>query len=121
MEKTITRAMKKFDGKSVNITQSGIIESKFYIKNLKYVIEESILEIDDGDDAYLDIDIDDIETLYFEFSANGYALLVLIIGIDVKIEIQVNDKNVIPIKDRICKWMENTEMTDEMYNKVCEA
>ena len=59
-ENKVAKAMKKFVGKGVKITISGIIESKFYMKNLKYEIEEGILVIEDGDDAYLDVDIDDV-------------------------------------------------------------
>lgn len=73
-ENKVEKAIKKFEGKSVKITISGVIESKFFMKNLKYNIEEGILEMEEGDNVYLNIDIDDIENLYLEFTANGYAL-----------------------------------------------
>ena len=100
-ENKIEKAMKKFVGKSVKITISGIIESEFYMKNLKYEIEEGILVIEDGDDAYLDVDIDDVENMYSEFTSSGYALLVLRVGRDLQIEIQTKEDNVIPIRDKI--------------------
>ena len=56
--------IKKFEGKSVKVTISGIIESKFYMKNIKCEIEEGIVVIEDGDEAYLDVDIADVESVY---------------------------------------------------------
>lgn len=102
-ENKVAKAMKKFIGKGVKITISGVIESKFYMKNLKYEIEEGILVIEDGEEAYLDVDIDDVENMYSEFTSSGYALLVLRVGRDLQIEIQTKEDNVIPIRDKICK------------------
>lgn len=91
-ENKVEQAMKKFVGKCVKIIISGVIESKFYMKNLKYEIEEGILVIEDGDDAYLDVDIDDVEDMYSEYTSNGYALLTLRVGRDLQIEIQTPTK-----------------------------
>lgn len=99
----IEKAMKKFEGRKVKVTLSGIIESKFYIKNLEYCIEEGILQLEEGNDTYLDLDIDDIESLYFQYSLNGFALLVLDLVTDLQIKLQVNENNVVSIKGGI-KW-----------------
>ena len=120
-EKKVENAIKKFEGKSVKVTISGIIESKFYMDNLEYEIEEGILVIEDGDNAYLDIDIDDIENLYLEYILNGYALLVFKVGRDMQIEIQVKDDNVISIKDKILKLIEKSEVVEELYRETCGA
>lgn len=117
-EKKIEIAMKKFEGKNVKITISGIIESRFYIKNLKYVIEENILVLEDDFDVYLDVDIDDIDNMFLEFTTNGYALLVLKIDDDLQIEIQVKDDNVIPIKEKILRWIVESGIAEEV---LCEA
>lgn len=85
-ENRVKNGMEKFIGKSVKATISGVIESKFYMKNVKYEIEEGVLVIEDGEDAYLDVDIDDIENIYSEFTASGYALLVLKVGRDLQKE-----------------------------------
>ena len=42
-ENKIKRGIEKFEGKSVKFTISGIIESKFYMKSVKYEIEEGIV------------------------------------------------------------------------------
>jgi len=86
MENKIERAMKKFEGKTVKVTLSGIIESKFYIKNLKYSIEEEILQIENSDDVYLDIDLEDIESVYVESAPNQFVLLVLNLESDLQIK-----------------------------------
>ncbi len=92
IENKVIIAMKQFEEKDVKITQSGIIESKFYIKDLKYTIEDGILVIEGMNDAYLSIDTDDIEKLYFESTLNGYALLIFKVARDIQIEMQVKDK-----------------------------
>lgn len=116
-ENKVNKAMKKFIGKSVIITQSGIVESKFTVKKFKYEIEGGILVIEDGDDAYLDIDIDDIENLYFESAPNGYALAILKLGRDIEIDIQVKDDKIVNISDKILKWVEEASVIDEVYKK----
>lgn len=118
-ENKVKRAIEKFVGKSVKVTISGIIESKFYMKNVKYEIEEGILVVEDGDDAYLDVDIDDVENLYSEFTTSGYALLVLRVGRDLQIEIQTKDDNVIPIKEKLWKKLMESAFTEELYKEVC--
>ena len=120
-ENKIEKAMKKFEGKSVKITISGMIESKFFMNNLKYDIQEGILEIEDGDNAYLNIDIDDIENLYLEFTANGYAFLMLKVSRNLNVEIQVKGDNVIPLRDKIWKWMVESGVAEEIYNEICGA
>ena len=84
----LENSIKKFENKNVKITISGIIESKFYINKLRYEIKDEILVIED-DESYLDIDIDDIENIYLEFTFDGYALLALMIGKSLQIEIQI--------------------------------
>lgn len=118
MENKIQRAMKKFEGKNVSVTISGIIESKYYINNLKYSIEETILNIEDGEKVYLNIDIDEIGGLYLESVPNGYAILVLDVGEDIQIEIQIKDQNVIPIRNKLWKWMEENGITEEIIEKM---
>lgn len=118
-EKKVANAMKKFVGKGVKITISGIIESKFYMKKLKYEIESGILVIEDGDDAYLDVDIDDVENMYSEFTAGGYALLTLRVGRDLQIEIQTKEDNVIPIRDKIWKFLEDAGIAEELRKETC--
>lgn len=101
-ENKVERIMKKFENKSVKITISGVIESKFHMSTLSYNMEEGILVIEDGDASYLDVDIDDVENIYSEFASSGYALLVLRVGRDLQVEIQTRDENIIPIKEKIC-------------------
>ena len=117
----VKRGIEKFVGKSVKVTISGIIESKFYMKNVKYEIEEGILVIEDGDDAYIDVDIDDVESIYSEFTAGGYALLILRVGRDLQIELQTKDDNVIPIKDKLWKRLVESGLAEELYKEVCGA
>lgn len=118
MENKIQRAMKKFEGKNVRVTITGIIESKYYINNFKYEIEGTILNMQDGDNAYLNIDIDDIEGLYLESVPNGYAVLVLDVGEDIQIEIQIKDQNVVPIRNKLWRWMEENGITEEVIEKM---
>ena len=89
MENELKKIMKKLEGKSVKVIMSGIIESKFYINRLKYIIEDGILLIEDCNVSYLDIDIDNIEKLYLEFTNDGYILLVFEIKKEFHIELQV--------------------------------
>lgn len=117
-ENKIKRAVEKFEGKSVKVTISGIIESKFYMKKVKYEIEEGILVVED-DETYLDVDIDDVESVYSEFTTSGYALLVLKVGRDLQIELQTKDDNVIPIKEKLWKMLVETALNEELYKEVC--
>ena len=121
MENKLRRSIEKFVGKSVKVTISGIIESKFYMKCVEYEIEDGILVIEDGDDSYLDIDLDEIENLYSEFTSSGYALLVLKVGEDMQIELQTKDDNVIPIRDKIWKKLLDSGIAEELYKEVCGA
>lgn len=120
-ENKVRKAIEKFEGKSVKVTISGVIESKFYMKKVKYEIEEGVLVIEDGEDAYLDVDIDDVESVYSEFTATGYALLVLKVGRDLQIELQTKHDNVIPIKEKIWKMLIDAGLADELYEEVCGA
>jgi len=119
-ENKVKRAIEKFEGKSVKVTISGIIESKFYMENVKYEIEEGVLVIED-DDAYLDVDIDDVESVYSEFTTSDYALLVLKVGRDLQIELQTKDDNVIPIKEKLWKMLVEAALNEELYKEVCGA
>ena len=118
-EKKVENAIKKFEGKSVKVTISGIIESKFYMKNVNYEIEEGILVIEDGEEAYLDVDISDIESIYSEFTVSGYALLILKVGRDLQIELQTKDDNVISIKEKIWKKLVECALAEELYKEAC--
>ena len=120
-ENKVRKGIEKFEGKSVKITISGIIESKFNMKKVKYEIEEGILVIEDGEDSYLDVDIDDIESVYSEFTASGYALLVFKVGRDLQIELQTKDDNVIPIKEKLWKMLVDAALAEELYKEVCGA
>ena len=120
-ENKVKRGIEKFEGKNVKVTISGIIESKFYMKLAEYKIENGILVIEDGDESYLDIDLDEIENLYSEFTSSGYALLVLKVGEDMQIELQTKDDNVIPIRDKIWKKLLDSGMVEELYKEVCGA
>ena len=120
-ENKLRRSIEKLVGKSVKVTISGIIESKFYMKLAEYKIENGILVIEDGDESYLDIDLDEIENLYSEFTSSGYALLVLKVGEDMQIELQTKDDNVIPIRDKIWKKLLDSGMVEELYKEVCGA
>lgn len=120
-ENKIKIAMDKFVGKSVKVTITGIIGSEFCMKKINYEIEEGILVIEDGDTAYLDVDIDDIENLYSEFASGGYALLAFRVGRDLQIEIQTKDDNVIPLKEKIWKRLVEAGLADEFYKEVCGA
>ena len=120
-ENKVKRGIEKFVGKSVKVTISGIIESKFYMKKVKYEIEEGVLVIEDGEDSYLDVDIDDVESVYSEFTASGYALLVLKVGRDLQIELQTRDDNVIPIKEKLWKKLVESALAEELYKEVCGA
>ena len=120
-ENKIKIAMDKFVGKSVKVTITGIIGSEFCMKKINYEIEEGILVIEDGDTAYLDVDIDDIENLYSEFTSGGYALLAFKVGRDLQIELQTKDDNVIPIKEKIWKKLMESALAEELYKEVCGA
>lgn len=120
-ENKVKKGIEKFHGKSAKVTISGIIESKFYMKNVKYEIEEGVLVIEDGDDAYLDVDIDDVESVYSEFTTSGYALLVLKVGRDLQIELQTKDDNVIPIRDKLWRRLVKSGFAEELYKEVCGA
>lgn len=87
-ENKVEKAIKKLKNKGVKIIISGVIESKFYMKNLTYKIEEGILVIEDGEEAYLDVDIDDVEDIYLEFIPNSYVSLVFRVGRNLQIELQ---------------------------------
>ena len=121
MEEKVLKAMKKFEGREVKVTQSGIVESKFYIKNFKYVMEDGILAIEDGDNAYIDIDIDDIEKLYFESTPNGYAILVLNLGRDIDLELQTNEDKVVSIRDKLWNYLVESGMAEEIFKETCGA
>jgi len=121
MENKIEKAMKKFEGKTVKVTMSGLIESKFYIKNLKYCIKDEILQIENDDDTYLDIDLDDVDNVYLEFISNEFVLLVLNLECGLQIKIQLNEDNVISIRDRILSFMEDNEVMSDLYREVCGA
>ena len=120
-ENKVRRGIEKFVGKSVKVTISGIIETKFYMKNIRYEIEEGILVIEDDKDSYLDVDIDDIESVYSEFATNGYAFLVFKVGRDLQIELQTKDDNVISIKEKILKILVESALADEVYKEACGA
>ena len=120
-ENKVKRGIEKFEGKSVKVTISGIIESKFYMKKVKYEIEEGILVVEDDEDCYFDVDIDDIESVYSEFTDYGYALLVLNVGRDLQIELQTKDDNVVPIRDKLWKMLVESALTEELYKEVCGA
>lgn len=108
----IDKAMKRFEQKEVKITISGTIESKFYIKDLKYKIEEDLLIIEDTKaDTYLEIDIDDVEDTYAESSENEYALLVLRIGRNLQVEIQTKGDNVITVREKVLKFLEDAKIS----------
>lgn len=119
-ENKVKKAMEKFEGKCVEVKILGIIESKFYIKNLKYEIEVGILFIEDIDESYLEIDIDDVENLYSEFTSDGYAMLIFKVGRGWQIEIQTRDNNVFSIKDKICKLVESA-IAEEFCKEACGA
>ena len=95
MENKIEKIMKKFEGKNVKVTLSGLIESKFYIKDLKYCIEEEILQIENDNDAYLDIDLDDIHSVYIQSGKKGFLLLVLNFESDLQIKLSINGDNIV--------------------------
>ena len=47
-------------------SRNGLIESRFDIENLNYTLEDGILAVEDDNENYIDIDLDDIETgIYF--------------------------------------------------------
>ena len=120
-EKKVKNAIKRFEGKSVKVTISGIIESKFYMEKVKYEIEEGILVIEDADEAYLDVDIADAESVYSEFTVSGYALLVLKVGRNLQIELQTKYDNVISIKEKIWKKLVECALVEEFYREAFGA
>ena len=120
-EKKVENAIKKFEGKSVKVTISGIIESRFYMEKVKYEIEEGILVIEDADEAYLDVDIADAESVYSEFTVSGYALLVLKVGRNLQIELQTKYDNVISIKEKIWKKLVECALVEEFYREALGA
>lgn len=118
----ILKAMKRFENRRVRVTQSGIIESRFDIENLNYTLEEGILAVEDDNENYIDIDLDDIEKLYFESTENGYAQLVLVMGKDLEVEMQTKEDNVISIRDRILKEIEKSGILEQLFEKeACGA
>ena len=121
MENKIEKAMKKFEGKTVKVTMSGLIESKFYIKNLKYCTEDEILQIENDDDTYLDIDLDDVHSVYVESDFKEFVLLVLNLECGLQIKLSINGDNVVPIRDKILDFLENSEFANEFYREACGA
>ena len=121
MGNKIEKAMKKFEGKNVKITMSGLIESKFHIEKLKYCIKDEILQIENNQDTYLDIDLDDVDNVYLEFISNKFVLLVLNLECGLQIKIQLNEDNVISIRDRILSFMEDDDAISDLYREVCGA
>ena len=114
-ESKILKAMKRLENRRVRVTQSGIIESRFDIENLNYTLEDGILAVEDDNENYIDIDLDDIEKLYFESTKNGYAQLVLV-------EMQTKEDNVISIRDRILKEIEKSGILEQLFEKeACGA
>ena len=121
-ESKILKAMKKLENRRVRVTQSGIIESRFDIEKLNYTLEDGILAVEDDNENYIDIDLDDIEKLYFESTKNGYAQLVLVIGRDLEVEMQTKEDNVISIRDRILKEIEMSGILEQLFEKeACGA
>ena len=113
----ILKAMKKLENRRVRVTQYGIIESRFDIENLNYTLEDGILAVEDDNENYIDIDLDDIEKLYFESTENGYAQLVLVMGKDLEVEMQTKEDNVISIRDRILKEIEKSVILEQLFEK----
>lgn len=118
-ENKIRIGIEKFLGKSVKVTISGIMESKFFMRKVQYKIEEGILLIEDEDNSYLEVDLDDVESVYYEYTVTGYALLILKVGRVVQIELQTKDDNVIPIKERLWKKLIESTLAEELYKEVC--
>ena len=120
-ENKVNNAIEKFEGRDIKITISGIIESKYYMKKINYKIEEGILEIEDSDGIFFNVDIDDIENLYSEFTSDGYALLVLQVGRSLQIEIQTTNDRAVSIKEKIWKILLDSIINDENCKEACGA
>ena len=91
------------------------------MENVKCQIEEGIFVIEDRDEAYLDLDISDVESVYSEFTVSGYVLLILKVDRDLQIELQTKDDNVIPIKEKIWKKLVECALAEELYKEGCGA
>lgn len=121
-ENEILKAMKKFENKRVRVTFSGIIESRFDIEEFNYMLEDGILAIEDNDENYIDIDLEDIEKIYFESSENGYAMLEIDLEQGLEILMQTIDENIVTIKDKILNEIEKKIILAEILKReVCSA
>ena len=61
LQKKLEDSLKEYINKNITIIQEGFIESKYNINNVKYNIEEDILNIIDNEDKnYLGININQI-------------------------------------------------------------
>lgn len=108
-EQELLKAMKEFENKEVRITLSGIIESRIDIENLRYILEDGILVIEGNHDNYVDINIDDIEELYFESGDSSYALLVLGLESELEIELITIEDNDTFIREKILEFIEKRQ------------
>lgn len=116
-EEKLLKAMKKFKGKKVKVRLCGIVQSKFEIEGLNYTLKDEILAIRDGYENYIDIDIDDIEKLYFDSVENKYAILVLVLEERLEIEIQTVGHNASPIIQKIRNEIDKARIFDEILKK----
>ena len=105
-EEKILKAMKRFEGKEVRVTLSGIVESRINMENFSYQLKGGVLKIEDFNENYLNIELDDIEKLYLELSENGYGLLIIILEWGLEIEMRTQSDKVIPMRDRILNELE---------------
>lgn len=116
-EQELLKAMKEFENKEVRITLSGIIESRIDIKNLRYILEDGILVIEGNHDNYVDINIDDIEELYFELGDSSYALLVLGLESELEIELITIEDNDTFIREKILEKIEELRFLEEILKQ----
>ena len=112
--------MKIFENRRVRITFSGIIESRFDVEEFNYVLEDGILVIEDNYENYLDIDLEDVERIYFESNENGYALLGILLDSGLEVSMQTIEDKIIPIKDKILSEIEKKIILAEILKReVC--
>ena len=105
-EEKILKAMKKFECREVRVTLSGLVETRINMENFSYKLKGGLLRVEDFNQNYLNIELDDIEKLYFESTENGYGLLIIILSWGLEIEMRTQSDKVIPMRDRILNELE---------------
>ncbi len=91
IEEKIRKVIKKFINREVIITQISVVESKFCLKNLKFEMNDGIISIEENQNTYITVDIDDIEHIYFKENVEKGLTLIFYIDNNTEVEIKTID------------------------------